>query len=93
MDRKGAFRMLREQDWKYVFTADGDLLFDMKNNPLETDNLIARPDLQRRVSDMRRSLLERMAVSVAPSRPDSTYTDGDWWINVPGNAEKVKKSL
>ena len=38
-------------------TTNGDFLFDMKNDPLEAENLIDRPEQ-----------LERMATCVAPSR-------------------------
>lgn len=89
MDRPHAFRMLREHDWKYVFTADGDLLFDMKNDPFETENLIDCPEHLPRISDMRRRLISKMAVSVPPSQPNSTYADGDWWIEQQGNAQKA----
>jgi len=92
IDHPVAYRMLRTRDWKYVFRKEGDVLFDMVNDPLETENLIDRPEHQARISDMRRRLIERMMRCVTPSRPGATYTDGFWWLDKPGNAERVEKA-
>lgn len=92
-DRPQAFRLLRDRDWKYVCTPDGEQLFDMVNDPWETENLADRSEHQVRIADMRLRLIRKMSASVPPNRPGATYADGDWWIEQPGHADKVAARL
>lgn len=64
----GGWRMCRERDWKYVLSPEkGDMLFNMKLDPWEQQNLIDDPTQAERINRMRRQLLESMMRIVAPN--------------------------
>ncbi len=60
------WRLVRERDWKYVRHADGDLLFDLREDPWEFVNRIDDPTQAPRVSRMRGQLID--ALAAAPDR-------------------------
>jgi len=55
----GAWRCVREQDWKYVEVERGSaLLFDLGNDPFETINLAGAPEQEARCRRMRKNLYQ-----------------------------------
>lgn len=69
-EAEGRRKMVRTRDWKYVTDPLGDLdeLYDLRTDPLELDNLAARPEHAARVCEMQRLLLD-WALSTEDSRP------------------------
>lgn len=54
-------RMIRDERFKYVWNlTDVDELYDLESDPGEKVNLIAQPDHQPRIADMRRALYEEL---------------------------------
>ncbi|MFP4029885.1 MAG: sulfatase [Candidatus Brocadiia bacterium] len=76
---KRAWRMCREPDWKYVWRPNGDMLFNLREDPWEFNNLIDNPDCGDHVSRLRRQLIESMSETTPP---DSIEVDqrNDWWL-------------
>ncbi len=74
----GGWRMCREKDWKYVWSPEGEWLFDMCSDPWEKNNLVDNPAQAARRSRMRVQLIASMQKIVAPSRwriGQSTYDE------------------
>ncbi|HVX46627.1 MAG TPA: sulfatase-like hydrolase/transferase [Mycobacteriales bacterium] len=57
-DEYGPVRMIRTRDWKYVrrWPSGPDELYDLRNDPGETRNLVAEPSHAGRVADLRAEL-------------------------------------
>ncbi len=60
------YRLIREQEWKYVYYSQGDMLFNVNDDPYEQNNLIDDPSQQERVSKMRGDIIRRMASVMVP---------------------------
>jgi arylsulfatase A-like enzyme len=69
-------RALRTEDWKYIHYPEGDgspdsqlaELYDLKNDPSETKNLLHSPEHQPRLEQLKLELAQRMtAVGLTPS--------------------------
>ena len=72
---KRAWRMCRQRDWKYVYSADGrDLLFHIEKDPLETRNLADLPESSHRISHMRSLLIRSLSSIAAPVTDGGTGT-------------------
>lgn len=81
-DEYGPVRMIRTKDWKYVARRmkDCDELFDLKNDPDETENLINDPAQAARISEMRERLGDWFRKYSSP--------EFDGWVeNVTGNGQ------
>jgi choline-sulfatase len=74
------WRMCRERNWKYVFSAGGDdKLFDMAADPDELVNAVDAPVHAGRLSRMRRQLVESMSCCVAPNTDHAwDHPDSGW---------------
>ncbi len=70
-----AWRLARTQDWKYVFGTHGDMLFNMKEDPYETNNLIDDKDQLKRMNDMRGLIIERLGSLLVPPATIQCNTD------------------
>jgi arylsulfatase A-like enzyme len=67
-DQNG-WRMVREQDYKYVNMPGGrELLFDMAADPWETRNRATDPDLQPQLQRMRLELIDSLRQCITPSQ-------------------------
>jgi choline-sulfatase len=78
------WRLVREQDWKYVASPKGDQLFDLRDDPWEMNNRIDDPAMRDRVRKMQRQLIESMFACVRPSNI-STRPRDDWFRNRGGS--------
>ena len=69
-DEYGPVRMIRTQEWKYVYRhAHGpDELFDLRNDPDERENLASEPAHQKQMRDLKAAMDEWFARYVIPSR-------------------------
>ena len=54
--------MLLNQEWKMAINSDGEpyLLFDVKNDPDEVNDLVVNKESQKIVSQLRLRILERL---------------------------------
>jgi arylsulfatase A-like enzyme len=81
-DEYGPVRMIRTKDWKYVARRmpGCDELFDLKNDPGETVNLINDPAEAARIAEMRGRLSDWFKKYTMP--------EFDGWVeNVTGNGQ------
>lgn len=54
-------RMIRTKDWKYVWNlTDVDELYEMRHDPAELHNVIAQPEHQERIAELRVRLYEHL---------------------------------
>jgi arylsulfatase A-like enzyme len=65
-----SFRMVVDQDWKYVLGSDGtERLFHRVTDPDDLDDRAGRPELADVLADRRLALLRETQVCLAPNRP------------------------
>jgi arylsulfatase A-like enzyme len=59
-EAEGRPKMVRTQDWKYVYDPLGDIeeLYDMRNDPWELENIAAKAENQHVVNEMQRRILD-----------------------------------
>ncbi len=77
---RDAWRMCRDRQWKYVYCAGGeDMLFDLREDPREQNNLAGLPEHGGRIGSMRSRVIQSMTRALAPD-PDpgvGTYSRRD----------------
>lgn len=65
----GMWRMVVDERWKYVWRAEGEMLFDRVADPHDLQNLAEDPARADDLAAMRLALIEEMYACVAPSEP------------------------
>jgi arylsulfatase A-like enzyme len=67
------YRLARDLEWKYVFYDRGNMLFNIKEDPFEQDNVVDDEGERKRVVEMQARIIRRMGAMMAP--PESLETN------------------
>ena len=72
------WRMARTDEWKYVISSNGDMLFNLKDDPFESENLANDEEQLPRINKMRGLIIGRLASLFVP--PASVTCKMPGWI-------------
>jgi choline-sulfatase len=84
----GYWRMARTSEWKYVKSGNGDMLFNLEDDPFECNNLAEETDQLPRINEMRGLLIERLtSLFVPPASVTCEVKEGYYEAMIPGENE------
>lgn len=67
------YRLARDQEWKYVSYEQGNMLFNIKDDPFEQNNLVVDASQIKRINEMQGRIIRRMGEMMVP--PETLETN------------------
>jgi len=67
------YRLARDREWKFVFYEKGNMLFNIREDPFEQNNLVDDESQMTRVNEMQARIIRRMGEMMVP--PESLETN------------------
>lgn len=80
------YRLVRDQEWKFVFYEHGHQLYHIQDDPFEQHNLFDDPSQQSRILAMQGRLLRHMGSIMVPPETLQNHVPGDFYRGVLPNA-------
>ena len=72
------WRMLRTDEWKYVFSPEGETLIHLTEDPDEMNNLAGDPSHAQTLGEMRVRLIARLSLINTPATDDGPFPKTPW---------------